>query len=228
MKVDQRKRKSSRLLGRKTNLQLVLLSDTHELHRELNVPSGDILIHAGDFTMFSRSLRSIIDFNEWLGELPHRWKVVIPGNHETFLQTNPANRSLVNNAAVLINEAVEIAGFRIWGSPVTPGFGPAFSVNSADERRLLYDTIPDNTDILITHGPPYGILDSGSDSQFHAGDRELFNAISRVKPRLSVFGHIHGCHGVIATEETIFANAALLGPLGDIDEEPIVLTIPQK
>ena len=65
-----------------SSVTLVLISDTHELHREVDVPDGDILIHAGDFTIFSRSLRAIEDFNAWLGELPHRTKVCVPGNHE--------------------------------------------------------------------------------------------------------------------------------------------------
>jgi hypothetical protein len=60
------------------HVTIVCISDTHELHRELDVPNGDILIHAGDFTMFSKSGSAILDFNEWLGDLPHRWKILVP------------------------------------------------------------------------------------------------------------------------------------------------------
>jgi hypothetical protein len=95
---------------------LVLFGDTHELHREVEVPAGDVLICVGDFTMFSRSLSAIEDFNEWLGELPHRHKIVVPGNHEFFLQSNPERRSLLDNACVLIDEGVEIEGLNIYGS----------------------------------------------------------------------------------------------------------------
>ncbi|HKO17534.1 MAG TPA: metallophosphatase domain-containing protein [Acidobacteriaceae bacterium] len=211
----------------KDSLTLVLLSDTHELHSEIDrVPPGDTLIHAGDFTMFSRSLRAIVDFNHWLGELPYRHKIVVPGNHETFLQTDPGNRKLLSNATVLINEAVNIAGLRIWGSPVTRS-GPAFGVRSADERRLLYSSIPEHTDVLITHGPPFGVLDCDPGSPLHQGDPVLLEAVMRVRPRLHVFGHIHGGYGVFAGEHTTFANAALLGPGGDIDKDPIVLRIAQ-
>ena len=73
------------------DIRLVLLSDTHELHRKINVPDGDILIHAGDFTMLSKSLRAISDFNAWLGELPHRYKILVPGNHEYFLEADLSN-----------------------------------------------------------------------------------------------------------------------------------------
>jgi Icc-related predicted phosphoesterase len=209
------------------SLQLVLLSDTHEQHSEVVVPPGDILIHAGDFTMFSRSLHSIIDFNDWLGELPHRWKVVCAGNHETFLQTDPANRSLLSNATVLINEGIEIAGLRIWASPVTRS-GPAFCVESDEDRRRLYASIPDRTDALITHGPPYGILDGRSGSGYHQGDPVLLDAVMRLRPKLHIFGHVHldkRSPSAFETEHTVFVNASLLGPEGAIDKSPIALKI---
>ena len=71
-------------LSAKTNksIRLVLISDTHELHRELDVPDGDILIHCGDISMMSRSLAAIEDFDDWLGGLPHKVKLLVPGNHE--------------------------------------------------------------------------------------------------------------------------------------------------
>lgn len=206
-------------------LRLVLISDTHELHRELEVPEGDILIHAGDFTIFSKSLRAIEDFNRWLGELPHRYKVVVPGNHEFFLEADPSRRSLLSNATVLINETAEIAGVRIWDSPTTPLYGGAFGMSSADDRRRLYARIPQETDVLITHGPPFGILDATPCSELHSGNRELFDAVTRVRPRLHIFGHIHGANGIFTTDHTMFANAALFGQSGDLDAKPIVLSI---
>jgi predicted phosphohydrolase len=101
-------------------LTVVLLSDTHELHREIEVPDGDILIHAGDFTMFSKNAAAILDFNDWLGDLPHRSKNLVPGNHEFFLEADLSRRKWVRNACVLINESVEVMGLKIWGSPMTP------------------------------------------------------------------------------------------------------------
>jgi len=207
------------------NLQLVLLSDTHELHRE--IPAGDIFIHAGDFTMFSRSLRGIVDFNEWLGELPHQHKIVVPGNHETFLQTDPENRSLIGNATVLINQAATVAGLRIWGSPVTPS-GPAFGIRSDEKRERLYCSIPADTEVLITHGPPFGILDCNPRSTLHQGDRVLLEAVKRVRPKIHVFGHIHGAYGIMQDEHTTFVNAGLLGRDGDLDKKPIALRIAKR
>jgi predicted phosphohydrolase len=208
-------------------LTIVCLSDTHELHRELEVPNGDILIHAGDFTMFSKSAAAILDFNDWLGELPHRSKILIPGNHEFFLEADPSRRNLISNAIVLINEGVEVAGLKIWGSPTTPLLGAAFGVGSPADRTRLYAAIPNDVDILVTHGPPYGILDRSPGALHHAGCPQLLEAVTWLKPQLHIFGHVHGAHGTVSTEDTLYVNAALLGPDGDLDASPIVLRLPK-
>jgi Icc-related predicted phosphoesterase len=188
----------------RSSLRIVLLSDTHELHREVDVPGGDILIHAGDFTMFNRSLWAIADFNAWLGELPHRVKIIVPGNHESFLEADPPKRSLLSNAIVLLNEGRTLEKLRIWGSPATPLYGTAFGLSSAEERKRLYAQIPTNTDVLITHGPPYSILDAATDSGPHSDCRELLDTVIRVQPKLHVVGHIHGAHGIFQTDHTTF------------------------
>jgi Icc-related predicted phosphoesterase len=168
-------------------LRLVLLSDTHQLHREVDVPDGDIFIHAGDFTMFSQSMEAVVDFNDWLGELPHRHKIVVPGNHEFFLEADPSERFMLDNAIVLINEGMEIDGLRIWGSPVTPMYGGAFGLSSAKDRKRLYGQIPQEIDVLVSHGPPFGILDTAPISGLHEGCHELLDAVLRVRPYLHVF-----------------------------------------
>src|ERR1700733_5243503 len=98
---------------------LGILGDTHELHREVEVPNGDILLFAGDLTMFSKRLDAVYDFNRWLGELPHRYKVCTVGNHEYVAESDPRFCSLLSNATVLINESIEIEGLHIYGSPTT-------------------------------------------------------------------------------------------------------------
>jgi Icc-related predicted phosphoesterase len=211
-----------------TTLRLVLLSDTHQLHREVDVPDGDILIHAGDFTLFSESTEAVADFNDWLGELPHRFKVIVPGNHEFFLESDPSERSLLNNASVLINEGIEIEGLRLWGTPVTPMYGGAFGLSSAKDRKRLYAQIPLDTDVLISHGPPFGILDADPVSGLHQGCHELLDAVMWVRPKLHVFGHIHGASGVFQTEQTTFINAARLGLNCDPDEGPFVFEMTRK
>src|SRR6185369_3745393 len=105
-------------------MRIVCVSDTHELHRDVVVPYGDLLIHAGDFTFFSKRRSIVRDFDPWLGELPHRHKIVVPGNHEYVLE-DVRNRNLITNAILLLDSGVEIEGSRVWGSPGTPLYGGA-------------------------------------------------------------------------------------------------------
>jgi len=204
-------------------IKIVCISDTHELHREVDVPDGDLLIHAGDFTVLSKSAAAIRDFNAWLGTLPHAQKLLIPGNHEFFLESEPNQRKLISNATVLIHESIEMQGLKIWGSPTTPLYGGAFGLSSERDRVKLYSQVPPDTDILVTHGPPFGILDQASGSSDHQGCPILLDRVLQSKPKLHVFGHVHGAHGTFSTEETVFVNAALLGLDGDINEVPIVI-----
>jgi Icc-related predicted phosphoesterase len=219
---------TSRTPTARTNLRLVLLSDTHQLHREVDVPDGDIFIHAGDFTMFSQSMEAVVDFNDWLGELPHPHKIVVPGNHEFFLEAEPSDRFMLDNAIVLINEGAEVEGLRIWGSPVTPLYGGAFGLSSEKDRKRLYARIPWDIDVLITHGPPFGILDTAPISGLHEGCRELLDAVTRVQPKLHVFGHIHTAYGVFRTEHTTFVNASRLGLHDDRDKAPFLFEMSRK
>jgi Icc-related predicted phosphoesterase len=200
----------------------VCVSDTHELHRELTVPDGDLLIHAGDFTFFSKRPSMLRDFDDWLGGLPHRYKLVVPGNHE-FLLEEPRNRAAIMNAELLVGSGVEIAGLKIWGSPVTPLYG-AFRLSNAEDRKHHWAQIPKNLDILVTHGPPRGILDREAPEEPSAGCPELALAVERMHPRLHVFGHIHGGHGVFRTPATVYINASVFKD-GGIEYPPILLEI---
>jgi Icc-related predicted phosphoesterase len=204
-------------------VRIVCISDTHEWHRELALPDGDLLIHAGDFTFWNHAAK-IRDFDDWLGELPHPYKVVIPGNHDRIFNQDPRSREKITNAVLLINESVRLCGLNIWGSPVTCD-DAAYGHTMRDERAKLYASIPKDTQILITHGPPYGILDRVPGSIQRQGCTELRLAVMRLQPRLHVFGHVHSGYGTLATERTLFINAALLGWAGDLENSPIVLDI---
>ena len=202
-------------------MRVVCIADTHESHRELTVPPGDLLIHAGDFTLHSRWKATIADFNTWLGSLPHRHKIIIFGNHEFLFEAEPGCCSDLFNAVVLVNEAVEIAGFKFWGSPVTTLYGGAFGLSLAEDRRKLYASIPKDTDILITHGPPQGILDDGQ------GCSELREATQRVRPKLHLFGHAHSGYGALRRGGRTYVNAALAGEEGGLaaGRAPIVIDL---
>lgn len=205
------------------SLQLAVLSDTHELHRELRMPSfADLLCCCGDWTMMSHSMLAVLDFNDWLNELPYRHKILVPGNHEVYLAEDRALRSMTSSAIMLINEGVEIDGVRIWGSPIIPSGGGAFCVKAAEDRRRIYDAIPTGVDILITHSPAFGILDEPPDGP-HCGDPELTEALRRIRPRLHLCGHIHGARGMVAADGITHLNAAMLTSYGDLVDRPFLM-----
>lgn len=192
-------------------MKIICISDTHNLHKDLKIPDGDILIHAGDMTCVG-GIDEIKEFNEWLGTLPHRHKIVIAGNHDLYFESAPflAN-SLVTNAIYLNDSGIEIEGLKIWGSPISPNFQDwAFNRERGESIRKHWEMIPEDTDILITHCPPFGILDF-NDKEKHEGCQDLLEIIQqKIKPRLHIFGHLHDAHGQTKIGETIFVNASIV------------------
>lgn len=176
-------------------MRLVCLSDTHTLHSRVKVPDGDVLIHAGDFTKRG-SHEDVERFNAFLGRQPHRHKVVIAGNHDfCFEDDRAAAQALITNARYLQDAALEIEGLRLYGSPWQPRFFDwAFNLDRGAPLRAKWDLIPADTDVLITHGPPFGHGDRCDDGR-RVGCEELLLALERVRPRVHVFGHIHEGYG---------------------------------
>jgi predicted phosphohydrolase len=212
-------------------VRLVCISDTHSRHRDIVVPDGDVLVHAGDFTKRGRE-QEIADFNGWLAELPHRHKLVIAGNHDFLFERAPhVARGMLSNATYLEDSGCEIDGVRFWGSPWQPRFFDwAFNLDRGEPLRKKWERIPDRVDVLITHSPPHGVLDRVWDGQ-HVGCEELVAALARVRPRVHVFGHIHEAYGVsestcderdevaalAETARTRFVNACSC----DLEYEPV-------
>lgn len=179
-------------------MRLVLLSDTHGLHRKVSVPDGDVLIHAGDLTNVGKAME-IAEVGEWLRSLPHKHKVVIAGNHDWGFQKD-LGYALDNLGAGIVylqDNEVTLEGLRLYGSPWQPAFcNWAFNVPRG-MLKTYWDKIPEGLDMLITHGPPRGIGDQSA-PHLHSeclGDDELFEAVERVQPKIHVFGHIHGGYG---------------------------------
>jgi Icc-related predicted phosphoesterase len=187
---------------------IVCVSDTHSRHARTAVPDGDVLVHAGDITRHG-SLYDVEAFDQWLRTLPHRHKVVICGNHDFCFQEQPAKaRALVTNAIYLEDSGCEIDGLTFWGSPWQPWFGGwAFNLPRGEELAKVWGKIPDRVDVLITHGPPEGILDTTNRGGV-VGCRDLLDRVRVVRPRLHVFGHIHEAAGRADIDGTIFVNAS--------------------
>lgn len=193
-------------------MKLVCISDTHSLHWDIpHIPDGDVLIHAGD-SLGQGTLDNVEDFNNWLGNLPHRYKIVIAGNHDWAFQDTPElAREALSNAIYLQDSGVEIEGVRFWGSPWTPTFMDwAFML---DRGQLLHDAwalIPQATDVLITHGPPQGFGDSVDIGEVcrNVGCRDLLERIDALSLKAVVFGHIHEGYGLYQRGDTKLVNAS--------------------
>ena len=201
--------------------KIVCLSDTHEFTTEIKVPAGDILVHAGDFT-FMGDPKKVKEFNDWLGTLPHKHKLVCAGNHDVSFEEEPKEvEHLITNATYLKDASVNIEGLNFYLSPWQPSFGHGWAFNLDRGRAIRYkwEQIPVNTDVLVTHGPPMGILDeveryNTKTSEYeldHVGCWDLMDIINtKLKLKAHVFGHLHLNGGnKMEKNGTIFVNAAV-------------------
>jgi hypothetical protein len=231
-------------------MKIVCISDTHNRHKEIDCGSGDILLHAGDATGRGQS-GEIKPFLKWFGEQDFAYKILIAGNHDWGFEKEPGRyekmckeRGVIylNDSGTTIKDFDTGEEIKIWGSPVQPEFcNWAFnrSIEPADERypqiKPHWDMIPDDTDILITHGPPWGIRDKVpihahiSGSMEHVGCPHLLNAVQRAMPKLHVFGHIHEEHGVTLPvfddmDDTTFVNASQLDDRYIVTYKPVEIT----
>lgn len=206
-------------------MKIVTISDTHGMHRALNMPSGDVLIHAGDFSS-NGTLENVREFNEWLGRLDYEHKIVIAGNHELCFESAPEEaEKLITNAVYLKDSSIVIDGMKFYGSPWQPAFyNWAFNLQRGAELKQKWDMIEDDTDVLITHGPLFGYLDSVVGDE-HVGCEELTKAVQRIKPKLHVCGHIHGGYGMDKLGSTKLVNASTCNERYDPINEPIVVEI---
>lgn len=189
--------------------RLVLISDTHGFHEQLTIPDGDILVHAGDLSSSGKEWQ-VRAFARWFAKQPHAHKVVIAGNHDRCLELDmPLGKKLFEGATYLLDEEATIAGLRFYGSPWQPEFmGWSFNLPRGEPLREVWSKIPDGIDVLVTHGPPFGVLDR-THSGLLVGCEEMRTAIDRALPRLHVFGHIHEGAGTHVEGRTLFANASI-------------------
>lgn len=218
-------------------MRIVFLSDTHNLHRQISIPDGDVLVHAGDAGE-DGTRDEIEDFVDWLSSLPHRHKIFVGGNHDEIAEEEP---SIVTGPGVhhLWDSEVTIDGIRFYGSPWrVVGQDRIEQVMKAGQKRelkrkrgllpsgenlerkwsafmvsetwadLFWHEIPEGVDVLVTHMPPFGVLDWRGKC---GGSPALLHHIKRAKPRLHVFGHIHGDGGksmTLSDLPTTFLNVA--------------------
>jgi len=194
-----------------------------------DLPDADLLIHAGDFSGHG-TVFDVARLFEWFDSLRGRFPLgilFVAGNHDMALEeNNELGRQSPTICTYLQDGGVTLAnGLKVYGAPWQPLFHNwAFQLQRGEELKRKWDLIPDDTDILVTHGPPMGIMDTNPHDD-RIGDQDLLDAVRRIKPKLHVFGHAHDGHGVQEIDGTIFVNAAICTEQYAPINEPIVVTV---
>lgn len=211
---------------------------THMNHNEIKNEFVDLLIHTGDASNYRDPVRNeseFLKFWDWWLNYPATYKVFVPGNHDSWLES-PMSKSfkknLPENVYILIDEEVTIEGIKIYGSPRTPNFGNWSFMHDRSKLHKFWEKVPNDTDIFVTHGPPKGILDLSVDRNNKlefCGDRSLLTASYRVQPKLHVFSHIHNNRtfknqGVLYRDYMYFANVSCItdGQMGELTSHGIM------
>jgi Icc-related predicted phosphoesterase len=208
--------------------RLVLISDTHNLHPFLNIPEGDILIHAGDFVKRSKDKSLYKDFNKWLGKQNFKHRIVIAGNHEYLFNRYSKERidRLLSNCKYLQDTYIEIEGLKIYGTPWQSSHNMAFSCNKANLSEK-WAMIPEGLDILITHMPPHAVMDLASNGRNWGCKALKQRVLEEIKPNLHVFGHVHEGYGFQVINNVTLVNAASerwpIHDENDLVRKPIVV-----
>jgi predicted phosphodiesterase len=201
-------------------MRILHISDTHSKHGLLkNLPKADIIIHSGD-SSFAGSDSEVLDFMNWFCDLDYPHKIFVAGNHDDCLYDGQIE-GLPDNFYYLCHSGIDIEGVRFWGVPLFLG-------DTLKEGRIMQimAQIPENTDVLISHGPPYGILDF--DDNINYGCKYLLKAVERVKPRYHLFGHIHANYGIRKIGQTTFVNSAIMNEMYEFVNKPKLLEILRK
>jgi len=193
----------------KRETKIVAFSDTHTYHRTVKVPDGDVLVFAGDLMSSGYRHEEVKDFADWFMSQPHDHKVLVAGNHDRMFESNleyclSKFTKRLGNFVYLQDSGINIRGWNFWGSPYQPEFcNWAFNKYRGPDIKQHWDKIPNDTDILITHGPPRGFGDQmgmlygeGKWAAERVGCDDLLDAVKRVKPTAHFFGHIHNGRGI--------------------------------
>lgn len=206
-------------------ITLCIIADTHRKHRQITIPPCDLLIHCGDFGYFERDDRANLeDVDAWFAEAPAKQILCIGGNHDFMLQRREFR---FTHAHLLEDTTFEYCGLRIFGSPWCPDL-PFFAYHRTESQLIeTWRRIPSDTDILITHTPPRGILDLPYGSDTHVGCPHLRAELTRIRPRIHAFGHIHHSHGRHEEDGTLYLNTAVVtGRDLEVTNPPVIVYLP--
>lgn len=209
-------------------MKILHISDTHGYHELLKIPNDiDIIIHSGDFSNNHNvyiNEQETHNFLQWYSNLNIKYKILIAGNHDALaFKWSKKFKMLCKdmNIIYLEHNSIKIENINIFGSPYVPTFGNWYFMKNRSKLDKVWSTIPDNTDILITHGPPKGILDLSYNREHtleYCGCSALKkHIINRIKPKFVLFGHVHNNDDIInagimklSKLNTIFSNGSVV------------------
>lgn len=221
-------------------IRFVLISDTHTRENTLPIPDGDVLIHAGDVLFHNgdrKKSASIQQFNDWATAQRPPIRILIGGNHDQTLEDMGREKAKQAFSAgqYLQDESLLLSGIRIYGSPFSiPYWGKPTHSDAFNNAKLLAG-IPDDIDILVTHGAPKGFFDvielkkngwlpmGYSPGLYNVGSPDLAERVRQVRPKVHVFGHVHKpLPRVVKQDGTIYINACSVQELDPLNGDLLV------
>ena len=198
---------------------------TADLHGALpDIPPCDIVVFAGDITGTGQAME-YRRFFRYANELPAEYVIMVAGNHDTMELYNPKYKS--DKIITLLNQGIELNGLKIWGSPYSNPFNGWRFMPDDETRDDAYSEIPNDTDILITHGPEHMILDL-LPQQGHVGDKVLAKHITRIRPKVHICGHIHEGYGYTNITGVHSYNVSYISGKFDRINEPVSIRLDDK
>jgi Icc-related predicted phosphoesterase len=211
-------------------MNLLLLSDSHGQNHGLpeliKQSMAQVMIHAGDLTRYG-SRDDVRKFADLLREYKHFHKIVIAGNHDFCFEKYPdESRSILSDAGIIYleDESIELDGVVFYGIPWTPQFGNWAFMDTPDNLQERWSHVPHGTDVLISHGPPRGILDVTEDGESVGGIAHR-NVVRSIRPKLNVFGHIHECYGQETYMGVDYVNATLVNFQYELVNAPVLYNL---
>lgn len=213
-------------------MKIVLISDSHGLHGFYKkLPEADMIIHSGDVSMRGTK-NQVLDFLTWYSSLPYRYKIFIAGNHDFLFEDDAEfiKNNMPENLIYLENSGICIENIQFYGTPITPFFHNwAFNRFRGEQIKKYWDAIPENVEFLISHGPPYNILDKVNNfynPEQNVGCRDLKNMLFKLKHlKVMQFGHIHEAYGHIQINGIDFFNASSVNEEYKLENAPVVIEI---
>ena len=196
-------------------MNICVISDTHTMHNRLKIEEDkiDMIIHCGDFS--NGDFYTTQSFLKWFNKLKITYKILISGNHDKWFELKSKTfikkylKEEFKSIIYLEDDYVIINNIKIYGTPYVPNFYDWSFMKSDEDLKEIYKKIPKDVNILITHGPQYGVLDYTYDNK-NPGSLSLKKRIEKLKKlKYHLVGHIHEGYGIKNDKKYKTINSAI-------------------